>query len=142
MARKFSIYKGIPIGLIIKKDLSRKKVSQKVLADSIGMSYYCLNRSLNNKRLIKEDEARLIDEYFKYEDRFTLNMQSYLYNKNQSKEHGSLKNITPSVRSCVFWDIDVSSLDWVKYRDFIINRVLEYGNSEEYRSVMEYYNNL
>ncbi|MDE5887882.1 MAG: hypothetical protein K2H46_09895 [Muribaculaceae bacterium] len=142
MARKFSIYKGIPIGLIIKKDLSRKKVSQKVLADSIGMSYYCLNRSLNNKRLIKEDEARLIDEYFKYEDRFTLNMQSYLYNKNQSKEHGSFKNITPSVRSCVFWDIDVSSLDWVKYRDFIINRVLEYGNSEEYRSVMEYYNNL
>ena len=46
----------------------------------------------------------------------------------------------PEIRKAVFWDTDISEIDWNRHRTFIINRVTERGNDDEKRKVAIYYN--
>ncbi|MBD5288733.1 helix-turn-helix transcriptional regulator [bacterium] len=142
MRRRFETYKNIPIGLIIKKDLREKNMSQKTLAHIIGMSYRSLNSAINGHRLFKEEEADKIDTFFNYEKCFVINIQRFkhreitlLENNNISPCHISV----PYIRPCVFWDIDSTTLDWIKHRRFIMERVSVYGNQEERKAITDYY---
>ncbi|MBD5309260.1 MAG: helix-turn-helix transcriptional regulator [Bacteroides sp.] len=142
MIRRFSVYKGIPLGLIIKKDLKRNSISQKVLADKVGISYSSMNRALNGKRVLSDEEASCIDAIMGYEESFTKQMQSYFLEKDNKKNISNETIIPPYIRACVFWDIDLGKLDWIKHRQFIINRVSQYGNYEERENVENFYSSL
>jgi len=40
---------------------------------------------------------------------------------------------------CTFFDVDIQSVDWVKNRDWVIRRVLEYGTPAELREMARFY---
>jgi len=46
---------------------------------------------------------------------------------------------TPSLRKTLFWDIDPATLDFKKNAQFIIGRVLDFGNLDEWRAIRDYY---
>jgi len=48
----------------------------------------------------------------------------------------SVKSI---LRNTAFWDVDKSSLDMDRDRDFIICRILEYGTMEDVKALLEIY---
>lgn len=140
MTRCFHTYRGIPLGIILKKDLKRFGISQKNLAEQIGMSYTNLNRSINYHRLFNIDEATKIDKFFGYEPGFVKKMQDYHLSANKVPSGSSSISIDrPNVRACVFWDVNIESLDWQNHRQFIIKRVDSYGNLSEKKSVHEFY---
>ncbi len=64
MISVFDIYKGIPIGTIIKRDLKKRGISQIALSRSIGISYKTLNRIINNHRTIENTYAIKIEKIF------------------------------------------------------------------------------
>lgn len=39
----------------------------------------------------------------------------------------------------LFWDVDLSSLDENKNKDFVIERVLEFGNLEDFAELKKHY---
>ena len=43
------------------------------------------------------------------------------------------------LRTSLLWDTDRETLDYKKSADFIIGRVLDFGNLEEWRSVRDFY---
>ena len=43
------------------------------------------------------------------------------------------------LRNTAFWDVDKSSLDMDRDRDFIICRILEYGTMEDVKALLELY---
>lgn len=144
MTRRYEIYKDIPLNLIIKKDLKKKKLSQKVLAQILGMSYRSLNKAINGHRYFTKEEGDRIDSFFDYETEFIIRIQGV---KKESQKtfltlDKSTRNSIPQVRACVFWDIDINKLDWIKHSRFIIERVSVYGNNEEKESVNNYYKSL
>ncbi len=50
------------------------------------------------------------------------------------------KNIKPiKFRRSLFWDIDPSNLDPNKYPDYIIERILDYGEINEFKWMAHYY---
>lgn len=43
------------------------------------------------------------------------------------------------INSCLFWDVDASSLDIVKHKRFIIERVLQYGMPKDICRLLQQY---
>lgn len=43
------------------------------------------------------------------------------------------------IRKELFWDIDITKLDLNKHRNLIIERVLSYGNVDEFRFILTQY---
>jgi hypothetical protein len=39
----------------------------------------------------------------------------------------------------LFWDVDVNELDMDKHKEFIVERVLDYGRLEDWHTIKEYY---
>lgn len=43
------------------------------------------------------------------------------------------------LRESLFWDVDYKKLDYKKDANFIIGRVLDFGNLEEYKEILKFY---
>lgn len=141
MVRRFETYKNIPIGLIIKKDLRARRMSQKTLAQIVGMSYKSLNNAVNGHRDFTREEGERIDKFFDYERDFIINIQQFRKQNSVSAQISiSPRSVTvPQIRSCVFWDIDISSIDWIRHHKFIKERVSVYGSPKEKQAVTDFY---
>ena len=44
-----------------------------------------------------------------------------------------------SLNKDIFWDVKIENLDYQKDADFIIERVLNYGNKRDYQKIKEIY---
>lgn len=139
MISVFDIYKGIPIGTIIKRDLKKRGISQIALSRSIGISYKTLNRIINNHRKIENTYAIKIEKILNYEPSLLINLQNYIIQRDKNQKSIVLCGTTPVIRKCVFWDIDMNKLDWRKNKNFIINRVSQYGNPSEKTAINDFY---
>lgn len=143
MTRTAERYKKIPIGIIIKKDLRQRRMSQKELARIIGISYGSLNHAINGRRLFNVEEGDRIDSFFQYESGFVISVQLSNESERRANKMANDHQISPPrIRSCVFWDTTLNQLDWIRHRKFITERVAVYGNEEEKQAVEEYYRDL
>ncbi len=139
MIDRFEIYKGIPVGNIIKRDLKKKGLSQVMLANQIGIPYKTLNKILNNHSLLNIKYAEKIESFMDYEPTILIRLQDYLIEKKFAQKKLITYGAIPKIRKCVFWDIDINSLDWIKHKNFIIERATRYGNKEEKKAVSQFY---
>lgn len=141
MRSNYLLYKGISVGLIIKKDLRRMGMTQKALSSSIDMPYRKLNRLINGNGYFEDFYAEKIEKLLDYERFFIIGLQKLEKEAHsqdiQSRRMVESANI-PEIRQCVFWDIDMRSLDWIKHKRFIIDRVRSYGNDRE-REMIEWF---
>ena len=51
----------------------------------------------------------------------------------------SQKEVLSNMSDVLFWDVDKSQTDMVKHSAFIIQRVLEYGEWQDWRLLVSYY---
>lgn len=133
-------YKGIAPGKIITSFLKETNMSQRELAKRIGEHYQTLNAIIKGKRDIPIPLSVKLDEALHFEQGFFAIIQTY-YNLRQQRQIIIQSKTTPNIRKVVFWDIDMSTLDWTLNKDFIIKRVQERGNAKEIASVKDYYGN-
>lgn len=143
MRKDYRKYKNISLSVIIKRDLEYLKMTQKKLSLQIDMSYGHFNRLLNTTCKFPASAERRIEEILGYELFFLRNLRELQMQSKLADEKNRIKYATkeiPSIRRCVFWDIDSNNLDWSKHQKFIIRRILRYGNDQEKKSVMSFYN--
>lgn len=143
MRKDYRKYCGISLSVIIKRDLRKLKMTQKSLAAQVGISYRQLNRQLNSSCRFNPITESRIERILGYETAFICNLRN-LQIENARKHEAESKMIKgrkiPSIRKCVFWDINPDALDWARHRKFIIARVNRYGNEQEKESVSYFYN--
>ncbi len=116
-------------------------MSQKSLARFIGMSYSSLNKALNGHSRFSVEQATAIDSFFGYEASFIFRLQMVTKTKITKITDNNLicKDKIPYIRPCVFWDTDMKSLDWIRHRNFIEQRVVTHGNQEEKNAIANFY---
>lgn len=143
MRKDYSKYLGIPLSTIIKRDMQKLQMTQKSLAAQTNMSYRHFNRLLNTTCKFPDIAESIIEQVLGYETSFISNLRN-LQTESRQKEGLNQTRLTgkslPSIRKCVFWDINPDNLDWSRHRKFIITRVSRYGNAQEKQSVMSFYN--
>ena len=141
MIDHIDIIQGIHPGKLIERELRKKNITQRKLADQTGISYQTINAIIAEKRNLTTEQSLRIADVLGYDESFLALLQTY-YDIKMLKEkdlHSLYKGI-PRIRKSLFWDVDFDTINWGKYKTSVVKRVLERGNKEEIEEIMRFYN--
>lgn len=142
MNTNISIIKGIHPGIILDRELKKRKLSKKQFAKSIDEFPQTLGAIAKGKRRINPSLSLRIGEKLGIDESYFMILQTYYdieqeKRKQQKGHHPDLSKIRP----VVFWDTNIDEMDWMKYKPSIIKRVFERGNEQEKQEIVRFYGN-
>lgn len=132
-------YKGIHPGIILERLLNKKGISQRPFALSIGEYPQTLNAITKGRRRLNTALALKIEKELKLEEGSLALLQTYFDIK---EEKSKVKQTTPDLnllRKSLFWDTDISKIDWQEQSIAVIKRVFELGNAIEKEEIKRFY---
>ncbi|MFC5683684.1 helix-turn-helix transcriptional regulator [Flavobacterium sp. MAHUQ-51] len=132
-------YKGIHPGIILERLLKKKAISQRPFALSIGEHPQTINAITKGRRKLNIALALKIEEKLNIEEGSLALLQTYFDIK---EEKSKTKQNTPDLnlfRKSLFWDTDISKIDWNMQYKAIIQRVYERGNEAEKKELENFY---
>lgn len=139
MERKFEKYKGIHPGIILERELKKRSIKQRPFALSIAEHPQSFNAILKGKRNVNTALALRIERGLHLEEGTLVLLQAY---HDIKKEKEKLERRTPNLtvlRKSLFWDTDISQVDWEQQATAVIRRVFERGDDDEKREISRFY---
>ncbi len=141
MDSRVDIIKGIHPGKFIERDLKRKHLTQRSLAEETGIPYQTINAIIAGRRNLTIEQALKIDTSLGYEEGFLAILQiHYDIKQFKEKELSKLFDKSPRIRRSLFWDADFDKINWAKYKKAVTKRVLERGSKDEIDEIKRFYN--
>lgn len=141
MDSRIDILKGIHPGKYIERELKKNNSTQRALTKEINIPFQTINAIIAGRRNLTTEQALKIDSALGYEEGFFAILQThYDIKQYKEKELASLYIGKPNIRRILFWDTDFDKINWGKYKDAVISRVLERGSQEEIEEITRYYN--
>lgn len=141
MNNLIEIIKGIHPGKFIERELKKKNLTQRVLAEETAIPFQTINAIIAGRRNLTTEQAPKIDKALGFEDGFFAILQThYDIKQYKEKELASLYTEAPRIRKSLFWDVDFSKINWGKYKDAVVKRVFERGSKDEIEEITRYYN--
>ena len=140
MNNRIEILKGIHPGRLIERDLKKRSMTQRSLAEKTNIHYQTINAIIAGKRDLTTEQAIKIEKAMGYEYGFLSLLQThYTLRNHRDNELSSLFSGTPNIRKSLFWDTDFDKINWAKHKKAVINRVMERGNKEEIDEIKRFY---
>ena len=132
---------GIHPGKFIGRELKKKNITQRKLADETGISYQTINAIIAGKRNLTTEQSLRIADVLGYEEAFLALLQTYYdIKKLKEIEFQTLYKGVPHIRKSLFWDVDFDTINWGKYKAAVVKRVFQRGNRDELKEIMRFYN--
>jgi plasmid maintenance system antidote protein VapI len=132
-------YKGIHPGIILERELKKRALQQRPFALSIGEHPQTLNAITKGKCKLNTALALKIEERLGLEDGTLAILQTYFdINEEKHKREGSTPNLS-LIRKSLFWDTDITMIDWDKHYKAVIRRIFERGNEIEKQELINFY---
>lgn len=134
-------YKGIHPGIILERLLNQKGISQRPFALSINEYPQTINAISKGKRKLNTPLALKIEKKLNLEEGTLALLQTYFDIK---EEKNKVEQNTPNLellRTSLFWDTDMSKIDWKNQSIAVIKRVFERGNDIEKEEIKRFYTN-
>ncbi len=136
---KLSRFNGIHPGIVLGRLLERANISQRPFAISIGEHPQTLNAITKGKRRLNAALALKIEKKLGIEEGALVFLQAHFdIQTEKSKQHA----VTPDLRlfrAVVFWDTDISNINWQKQFRSVIRRVFDRGNANEQKEIIKFY---
>lgn len=134
-------YKGIHPGKILERLLKQKGISQRPFALSIDEYPQTINAISKGRRKLNTPLALKIEKKLNLEEGTLALLQTYFDIKEEKNKE---KQKTPNLnllRTPLFWDTDMSKIDWQNQSSAVIKRVFERGNDIEKEEIKRFYTN-
>jgi len=133
-------YKGIHPGLILERELKKRKLKKRPFALSLPEYPQTINDITKGKRNLTPEVSLKIDRALGLEEGTMYLLQAYYTIKaEQLKEQIKLRPDLSLFRKALFWDTDPNKLDWARQYKSIIRRIFERGDSREKQAVLDFY---
>jgi len=139
MLPEFNKVKGVHPGAVLRRELIKQNIRGSVLARLINehkqtiSALLCKRREINPKLSIKLSKQFNVDE-----DYFMLLQAAHDVKKLSEFEFKSIPNLK-KIRKTLFWDVEITEIDWSKSKRSVIQRVLERGNKLEIIEFIDFY---
>lgn len=141
MNNLIDIIKGIHPGKFIERELKKKNLTQRALAEETDIPFQTINAIIAGRRNLTTEQALKIDQTLGYEDGFFAILQThYDIKQYKEKELANIYTEAPHIRKSLFWDADFNKINWAKYKNAVIKRVFERGSKDEIEEITRYYN--
>lgn len=133
-------YKGIHPGLILERELKKRNLKKGPFALSLHEYPQTLNAITKGQRGFTPTLSLKIDKALGLEEGTMLLLQTYYEIKKEQQQNKSVKQPDLSIiRKTLFWDTDITKIDWTKQYKAVIQRVFERGNDEEKKEMLRFY---
>lgn len=136
MTEEFESYKGIHPGKVIERLLNKCNISQRPFALSLPEHPQTFNAILKGKRSLNTPLSLKIERVLGLEEGSLMTLQVH-YDIKQEKLR--TQGPGPDLRKILFWDVDMSKIDWQKRFEYVIKRVYERGDQTERDEIDRYY---
>lgn len=139
MKSKIPIIKGVHPGFILERELKKRALAKSRFALSVNEYPQTLVSITKGKRSMNTALALKIEHALGLEEGYFMILQVYYdIEQEKRKQHTEKPDLT-KLRRVVFWDTDMSRIDWEKQKSAVINRVFERGNAQEKKEITRFY---
>lgn len=135
-----TLLKGIHPGIILERELKKRKLPKRRIALRIGEYPQLLGDITKGKRRINPSLSVRLGDALGIDESFFSVLQAYYDIEQQKKKQA--QNDRPNLkllRPVLFWDTDINSIDWQKSKLSVIKRIFERGNSQEIMEIIRFY---
>jgi len=140
MLPEFNRIKGIHPGAILKRELIKRNIRSVQLAEAIEEYPQTINAITKERRGINPKLSYKLGHYFGTDEEYFMLLQAAhevaLFKEKQCKLENPIKG---KFRVSIFWDTKIENIDIRKNKRSIIQRVLERGNQQEIKELIEIY---
>jgi plasmid maintenance system antidote protein VapI len=134
-------YKGIHPGIILERELKKRSLKKRPFALSIGRHPQTLYKLTKGNCKLNIALALKIEEKLGLEEGTLAILQTYFDIKEEKlKKEFCTPNLS-LIRKSLFWDTDITKIDWDKYYKAVIRRIFERGNEIEKQELVNFYGN-
>jgi len=138
--KNIELIKGIHPGIILERELKKRKLPKRRLAILISEFPQLLGDITKGKRRINPSLSIRLGHALGLDESFFSVLQAY-FDIEQEKKKQALRNHPDltNLRSVLFWDTDIKTINWEKNKTSIIKRVFERGNEQELEEIIRFY---
>ncbi|MDQ6481668.1 DUF6922 domain-containing protein [Dyadobacter sp. LHD-138] len=139
MENRFEKYRGIHPGIVLERELKKRSLKQRPFAMSISEYPQSFNAIIKGKRSITTSLALRIEKELDLEEGVFVMLQAFFDIRKEKERQINLVPNLSILRKALFWDTDISRIDWEKQATAVIRRVFERGNDEEKEEITRFY---
>jgi plasmid maintenance system antidote protein VapI len=133
-------FKGIHPGLILERELGKRKLRKGPFARSLSLYPQILNDITKGRRGFTPALSLKVDKALGLEEGTMLLLQTYYEIKKEKEKSNTTDHPDLSIlRGALFWDTDINKVDWQKQYRAIIERIFQRGNTEERKEIINFY---
>ncbi len=133
-------YKGIHPGLILDRELTKRKLKKGPFARTLSEYPQILNDITKGRRGFTPALSLKVDKALGFEEGTMLLLQTYYEIKREKEKYSA--DIHPDLsvlRNALFWDTDITKIDWHQQYRAVIERVFQRGNELERNEIINFY---
>jgi len=135
-----ALLRGIHPGIILERELKKKKLPKRRIALAIGEYPQLLGDITKGKRRINPALSIRLGIVLGIDESFFSVLQAYYDIEQQKKKQALNKRpILKLLRPVLFWDTDINSINWEKSKASVIRRTFERGNEQEILEIVRFY---
>jgi plasmid maintenance system antidote protein VapI len=140
MQEEISILKGIHPGIILARKLKERNLAKGPFALSINEYPQTLGAITKGKRSMNTALALKIERALGLEEGYLMMLQVFYEIKEEKRrQHENFRPDLSRIRPGLFWDTNITRVDWQAQRRAVIERILERGNDEEKVEIKRFY---
>jgi addiction module HigA family antidote len=133
------VIKGIHPGLIIERELKLRKMQKSILAKAIEEHPQTIGSITKAQRNLNTALALKIENFLQLEEGILMVLQIwYDIERVKKKQYNCFPDLS-KIRSALFWDTNLKSINWEKQKKAVITRVFERGNENEKNEIIRLY---
>lgn len=139
MIQYLPVLKGIHPGFIIERELKLRKLPKNKFALLLNEHVQTLVSITKAKRKMNTALALKIEKLLDLEEGMLMVLQVYYdIEQEKKKQHANIPDLS-KLRSALFWDTTINSINWEKQKKAVIKRVFERGNEYEKEEISRFY---
>ena len=139
MNSEITTLKGIHPGLVLERKLKELHLKKGPFALSINEYPQTLTAITKGKRDMSLPLSMKIDEALGLEEGYFMLLQLYHDIRQEKLKSNMPKPDLAKFRKVLFWDTDISKIDWQRQYKAVIRRVFERGNEREKAEISRFY---
>lgn len=130
-----------PAGKVLEHILKKARLTQKQLSEKAGIYPQRISD------LIKGTRAFTIQQSFDIEKALGIGIEGYFYKiqanyqvyayltEKELAKHPDISKFS----SALFWDTRIEKINWIRNKEWVVQRVFEYGNKQEIDEIIRFY---
>lgn len=140
MNATIDLLKGLHPGYFLENELKKRKISKKEFAESVNEHLQTIVSITKAKRKFTPELSIKTDDFLHLDEGFILTLQAFYEIKKLKEELNIQKPDLTKIRPVLFWDTDMTQINWQKQKESVLKRVMERGNIQEKEEINRFYN--